>query len=84
MPKEAGLVTAEGTGNPGRTLGAARRDARRPLAAHSCPPLLRPPPTYLLPQSLDSAVRERETAMARHFLLNTGAKIPSVGLGTWQ
>ncbi|KAF7020539.1 hypothetical protein CFC21_033620 [Triticum aestivum] len=22
--------------------------------------------------------------MARHFLLNTGAKIPSVGLGTWQ
>ena len=22
--------------------------------------------------------------MARHFVINTGAKIPSVGLGTWQ
>lgn len=22
--------------------------------------------------------------MARHFVLNTGATVPSVGLGTWQ
>lgn len=40
-----------------------------------------PPPSSSLPAL---ALRSSPWPMAKFFTLNTGAKIPSVGLGTWQ
>ncbi|RZR96765.1 hypothetical protein BHM03_00025828 [Ensete ventricosum] len=93
-PTTAGSVLLERRDpvEPSREAHSGVVPSRLLLLIGSSPPphlrrLLRPLSLLQHPSSLPSerlGWRCRPAPMAKFFTLNTGAKIPSVGLGTWQ